>query len=107
MPLARPTMSFVEATMRRVKPGSEMWLPNELLRSRPAASKSEYEVDSLTEEGLGLLDDLPKALEMLHLRGCALPRLLLLLELNDGSISAALGLSNEPSAKLLDSEGRR
>lgn len=62
-------MSLVEAAMRRVKPGSEMWLPNELLRSRPAASKSVYELDSLTDGALGLLDDLPKALERLHLRG--------------------------------------
>lgn len=83
--------------MRRVKPGSDMWLPNELLRSRPAASKSVYELDSLTEGALGLLDDLLKALDRLHLRGWPLP-LATLLELRDGSMSAARGLRRALSA---------
>lgn len=90
-------MSLVEAAMRLVNPGSEMWLPNELLRSRPAASKSVYELDSLTEGALGLLDDLPKAFDRLHLRGWLFP-LAPLPELRDGSMSAARGLSRALSA---------
>lgn len=76
-----------------------MWLPNDVLRSRLlAAMRSVYEADSLTVGALGLLDDLLNAFEMLHLRGGGFPKLALLFELSEGSISAARGLRSVLSA---------